>query len=138
MFHRGPNFLCSKCKSSYKNFFSRQLVFRKTFSGEIVGILTSHPKIFFFWNFQLNCKIYVFFSKEFIFAKMSVWTCTIQFWHHCDNLFAQFANFIVTLYLLQLNSFAATTSRELVRMQFWQLYRQSPGIDGIILIHSDT
>ena len=48
LFDRGPKFLCSKCELSYKNFFSRQLVFRKNFSGEIVCNLTSHPKNLFF------------------------------------------------------------------------------------------
>ena len=89
-------------------------------------------KIFF-----LNFHIY-FFSKEFVYPKMSVWTSTMQFWHHSDNLFAQFLNLIVTLFLLQLQSTSAEFSTATVRMQFWQLCRKSPGNDVIILIHSEN
>ena len=77
---------------------------------KVVCILTSHPKNLFFLKFPVKLYNLCFFSREFIFTKISVWTCTIQLWHHCDNLFAQFLTLILIFYLLQLNSFAAKIS----------------------------
>ena len=115
LFDRGPKFLCSKCELSYKNFFSRQLVFRKTFSGEIVCSFDfPSKKLFFAERSSLIVKL-GFFSNEFVFSKMSVWTCTRHFWHHCDKLFARFSNLIVTLCLLHLNSSSTKFSSAYVK-----------------------